>query len=410
MYYERFIAGRYLHSGRFFTSVSTWITIMGVMLGVAVVCFVMSMHNGFEREIRNRLLGTTSHISVFPRYKMTLDNYDEIIAQVEELDHVEAASPFIYYKAAISSASAGDGIVVRGIDLEAESRTSNIAQDLSRGNYSFELDFVDDPEENASGMLIGQGLADRLGVGLDDPVVLYSLRGEDLRKNTRPRVAKFYITGIFETGMFEFDQEMAYIPLTSAQDLFQMPGEATAVHLKLSDIYLAEQVKPLLEEKLGDNYDVVPWYMLHKNLFSWIAFEKKILFIGFILIVLVAAFSIISTLVMLAMEKREEIGILKAVGSTGRSIAKIFVYNGLIIGTIGIFSGWGLALLAAEIQNRYEIVSMPPDLYFISYLPIDIHLLDFAAAGLVTIVICFLAALYPAQKAARQSVIDVLRK
>lgn len=410
MYYERFIAGRYLHSGRFFASVSTWITILGVMLGVAVVCFVMSMHNGFEREIRNRLLGTTSHISIFPRYKMTLDNYDEIVSEVEKIDNVVAASPFIYYKAAISSASAGDGIVVRGIDPESEARTSSIADDIKRGNYSFALDYINEPEKNAAGMLIGEGLADRLGVGLDDPVVLYSLRGEDLKNNTRPRVAKFYITGIFETGMYEFDQDMAYIPLAAAQDLFKMPGEVTAVHLKLSDIYLAEQIKPILEAKLGDNYDIVPWYVLHKNLFSWIAFEKKILFIGFILIVLVAAFSIISTLVMLAMEKRAEIGILKAVGSTRRSIAKIFVYNGLIIGIIGILSGWGLALLAAEIQNRYEVVSMPPDLYFISYLPIDIHLVDFAAAGLITIVICLLAALYPAQKAARQSVIEVLRQ
>ncbi len=410
MYYERFIAGRYLHSGRFFTSVSTWITIAGVMLGVAVVCFVMSMHNGFEREIRNRLLGTTSHISVFPRNGTTIPDYMGLVKRVEEVDGVVAASPFIYYKAAVSSASAGDGIVVRGIDLDMEKRTSEISDDIIRGNYSFALDFIDNPEEKAHGMMIGSGLADRLGVGLDDPIAMYSLRGEDLRSNTRPRVAKFYATGIFETGMYEFDQELAYIPLDAAQDLFGMDNEVTAVHMKLTDIYQAEQTAGILEGILGYGYDVVPWYVLHKNLFQWIAFEKKILFIGFILIVLVAAFSIISTLVMLAMEKRSEIGILKAIGSTGGSIAKIFVYNGLIIGLIGILSGWGLALLAAWVQNRYEIVSMPPDLYFISYLPIDVHLIDFAAAGLVTIIICFAAALYPAQKAAGQSVIEVLRQ
>lgn len=411
MYYERYIAGRYLHSGRFFTSVSTWITILGVMLGVAVVCFVMSMHNGFEREIRNRLLGTTSHISIFPRNGMTIANYDEILKKVESVDEVVAASPFIYYKAAVSSASAGDGIVVRGIDLQAEARTSDISQSIKRGNYSFALDYVNNkPDEKAWGMLIGVGLADALGVGLDDPVVLYSLRGEDLRRNARPRVSKFYITGIFETGMFEFDQQLAYIPLEAAQDLFGMEGEVTAVHLKLTDIYLAEEVKPNLELVLGYDYDVVPWYTLHRNLFSWIAFEKRILFIGFILIVLVAAFSIISTLVMMAMEKRSEIGILKAIGSTPKSVGKIFVYNGLTIGAAGIFSGWGLALLAAWIQNEYEIVSMPPDLYFISYLPIDVHILDFVLVGVVTIVICFLAALYPARKAAGQSVIEVLRQ
>jgi lipoprotein-releasing system permease protein len=409
MYYERFIAGRYLRSGRFFTSVSTWITTIGVALGVGVVCFVMSMHNGFERELRNRLLGTTSHITVFPRDSMTIDNYQEIIDLVEQEEEVIAASPFIYYKVAISSASAGDGIVVRGIDLKAEEKTANIARDIIIGDYSFDLVSVIDTE-NVDGMIVGVTLADRLGVTVDDPVVLYSLRGEDLRRNTRPRVAKFHITGIFETGMYEFDAQMAYIPLDAAQRLFKLNDEVTAIHLKLTDIYLANQVTPRLKQVLGNSFDIVPWNILHKNLFSWIAFEKKILFIGFILIVLVAAFSIISTLVMLAMEKRSEIGILKAIGSTPGSISKIFVYNGIIIGIIGILGGWVLALLAAEVQNRYQIVSMPAELYFINYLPIDVYLPDFLLAGLVTIVICFMAALYPARRAAGQSVIEVLRQ
>ena len=379
------------------------------MLGVAVVCFVMSMHNGFERELRNRLLGTTAHITVFPYGRMTIENYPEVIRRIESVEGVVAASPFIYYKAAISSESAGDGIVVRGIDLDAEKRTANIGEDIILGEYSFDLDGIDDSSASG-GMLMGITLADRLGVTLDDPVVLYSIRGEDLRQSSRPRIAKFYITGIFETGMYEFDAQMAYISLTSAQKLFKLNDEVTAIHLKLSDIFQADIVTPLLENELGGDFDVVPWNVLHKNLFSWIEFEKKILFIGFILIVLVAAFSIISTLVMLAMEKRSEIGTLKTLGSTRTSIAKIFIYNGLIIGIVGIVCGWGLALAAAEIQNRYQLVSMPSELYFISYLPIDVHPLDFFFAGTVTIVICFLAALYPALKASGQSVIDVLRQ
>ncbi len=409
MYYERFIAKRYLRSGRFFTSVSTWITTLGVTLGVAVVCFVMSMHNGFETELRSRLLGTTSHISIFPYGGQTIRDYDKIIEKVDAFDEVVAASPFIYYKAAISSEEAGDGIVVRGIDLDQERLTANIADDIKYGEYSFDLPDIDSTE-NASGMLMGISLAERLDVSIGDPVVLYSLRGEDLRQSTRPRVAKFYITGIFETGMYEFDMEMAYIPLKAAQKLFKMNNEVTAVHLKLTDIYLADKVAPLIEIALGNNYQVVPWNVLHKNLFSWIALEKKILFIGFILIVLVAAFSIISTLVMLAMEKRSEIGILKTIGSTPASIRKIFILNGLVIGGIGIISGWAIALLAAWLQNEYSIVSLPGELYFINYLPIEVHLLDFFFAGLITVLICFLAALYPAVRASSQSVIEVLRQ
>jgi len=152
MKYERFIAGRYLRSGRFFTSVSTWITALGVMLGVAVVCFVMSMHNGFETELRTRLLGTTSHITIFPRNSHSIEDYHSIIEKVESIDDVVAASPFIYYKAAISSESAGDGIVVRGVDPELERQTANIAKDITRGEYSFEIPSFDSTE-NASGIV-----------------------------------------------------------------------------------------------------------------------------------------------------------------------------------------------------------------------------------------------------------------
>ncbi|UCD93426.1 MAG: ABC transporter permease [Candidatus Zixiibacteriota bacterium] len=409
VYFERFIARRYLRSGRFFTSVSTWITTLGVTLGVAVVCFVMSMHNGFENELRVRLLGTTSHITIFPSDDMIIHDYNEVIERVESIDNVVAASPFIYYKAAISSEEAGDGIVVRGIDLEKESRTANIARNIFYGDYSFDLIDIDSTE-NAAGMLMGSNLAGRLDVTVGDPVVLYSLKGEDLRHSTRPRVAKFYITGVFETGMYEFDAELAYIPLEAAQRLFKMDDVVTAIHLKLTDIYLADKVAPRLRGVLGDSYEVVPWNILHKNLFTWISLEKKILFIGFILIVLVAAFSIISTLVMLAMEKRSEIGILKTIGSTTASIRRIFILNGLVIGGIGIICGWALALAAAWIQNKYSLISLPGELYFINYLPIRVNPLDFVLAGAVTLVICFLAALYPALRAANQSVVDVLRQ
>lgn len=408
MSYETFIAGRYLRSGRAFLSVSTWITMVGVSLGVAVVCFVMSLHNGFEAEIRSRLLGTTSHVTIFPFRGEFIEDYRQLVQQLESIDGVVAASPFIYYKAAISSASAGDGIILRGVDLEAEKRTSNLANDLKVGECSFEPVVLDG--DTIPGMIIGSNLAERLGVFLGEPVVLYSIRGEDLQKRTRPRVAKFHISGIIETGMYEFDAQMAYIALVDAQKLFKTGDAVTAAHLKLVDIYEAEHMAPMIDSLLGYRYDVVPWNILHKNLFSWIAIEKKILFLGFILIVVVAAFSIISTLVMLTMEKRSDIGILKTIGLTPSSVRKIFVFNGLTISIIGVLAGWGLALLAAWVQNSYQIVSLPPDIYFISYLPIETRLVDFVAAGSAAVVICYLASLYPATQAARMSVIEIVRQ
>ncbi len=397
-----------MKSGRFFISVSTLITILGVTLGVAVVCFVMSMHNGFESEIRTRLLGTTSHITIFPHRGGLIENYNELVQKLDSIDGVVSASPFIYYKAAISSVSEGDGIIIRGIEPVLESQTSNIINDTKIGEYSFDDIVIDD--DTVSGMIIGSDLASRLGVYLGETVVLYSLKGEDLQRNTRPRVAKFYISGIFETGLYEFDANLAYISLVSAQNLFKTGDAVTAVHMKLQDIFMAEQLTPYIDSLLNFEYDIVPWNELHKNLFGWIAFEKLILFLGFILIVLVAAFSIISTLVMLTMEKRSEVGILKTIGSTPASIRKIFVYNGLTIAMFGVITGWIIALFAAYLQNKYQLISLPPDIYFISYLPIETHLLDFIGTGIITFVICFLAALYPAHQAARLSVIEVLRK
>ena len=408
MNYESFIARRYLKSGRFFVSVSTWITILGVTLGVAVVCFVMSMHNGFETEIRTRLLGTTSHISIFPLNNQLIDNYKQLVDSVETIPGVKAASAFIYYKAAIASASAGDGIIIRGIDSASEMRTSKVADDVKIGDYSFEPIVAGD--DTIPGMIIGSDLADRLGVYLGSEVVLYSLRGEDLHRRSRPRVAKFYISGIFETGMYEFDANMAYISLHDAQKLFRLGDAVTTIHLKLNNIYDAEKMAPQIDSILGYKYDIVPWNILHKNLFTWIAIEKKVLFLGFILIVLVAAFSIISTLVMLTMEKREEIGILKTIGSTPASIRKIFVYKGLVIAGFGVVLGWGIALFFSYIQNRFGIITLPPEIYFISYLPIETHVLDYLYAGALTFIICFFASLYPATQAARLSVIEVLRR
>jgi lipoprotein-releasing system permease protein len=409
MGYERFIAGRYMRSGQYFTSVATWITILGVTVGVAVVCFVMSMHNGFETEIRTRLLGTTSHISIFPLSGGLIHDYEALIDTVETVEHVVAASPFIYYKAAVSSASAGDGVIVRGIDAEAEARTSNLAESIVAGAYTFRHQ-VDAEGDSIPGIIVGSYIADRMGVFLGDPMVMYSLRGEDLRMNTRPRIGKFYVAGLFETGMYEFDANLVYISLASAQDLFRTGDGATAVHLKLTDIQLAQQVAPKIDSLLGHRYDVVPWYVLHKNIFAWIALEKQILFLGFILIVLVAAFSIISSLTMLVLEKRAEIGILKAMGSMPGSVRKIFIYKGLTIGLGGVLGGWILAWAAAWVQNRYAVISLPPDIYFISYLPIETHAVDFVLAGLVTLAICFVTALYPAHQASRLSVIEVLRQ
>lgn len=397
-----------MHSGRFFVSVATWISIAGVCLGVGVVCFVMSMHNGFESEIRNRLLGTSSHISIFPLHEDLITDYMPLIEEIEQIEGVKAASPFVYFKTAIQSASEGDGVIIRGIIPEMEKRTANTKNDIIAGEYSFGDVALED--DTIPGMVIGSNLANRLGVYLGESVVLYSLHKEVLTRKARPRVAKFYISGIFETGLHDFDGQMAYISLSEAQKLFKTGDAVTAIHLNLDDIYEAIDMTPVIDSVLGWKYDVVPWNKLYQQLFTWIELEKLALFIGFIIIVLVAAFSIVSTLVMMTMEKRAEIGIMKTIGSTPGSIRSIFVMKGLTIGVIGVIAGWLLALVAIFIQNKFEVISLPPDIYFISYLPFLIKPLEFLLVGGVTMLICLVAAIFPAHQAARISVIEVLRK
>jgi len=408
MGFEAFIARRYLRSGRFFVSVSTWITILGVTLGVAVVCFVMAMHNGFETEIRTRLLGTTAHISIFPIKQQFIVEYRELVDSLEQIPGVSGASPFIYYKAAIASSSSGDGVIVRGIDVDLERNTSDLADNIIYGKYEFEDVVIEG--DTIPAILLGKGLADRLGVFTGSQIVMYSLTGEEINKRSRPRVAKFYVSGIFESGMYEFDSQLAYISLPAAQKLFRTGDAVTTLHVRLNDVFDAELLAPKIDSILGYHYDVVPWNVLHRNIFTWIAIEKKVLFLGFSLVVLVAAFSIISTLVMLTMQKRAEIGILKTIGSTPGSIRKIFVLNGLTIGAGGVLAGWLLALGASWLQNRFHLISLPPDIYFVSYLPIEGHLIDYLVVGAATIVICFIAALYPAHQASRLSVVEVLRR
>ena len=408
MSFERYIAQRYFSSGRFFVSISTWISIIGVTLGVAVVCIVTSAHNGFESEIRNRLLGTTSHISIFALNNDFITDYREVMDEVDQVPGVVASSPFIYYKSVIRSEKSEDGIIVRGIEPDLERKTAIIADVIKAGSYAFTP--VVEGKDTIPGILLGNELARRLDVYLGEMVAMYSLRGEDIRSRAAPRVKKFYVSGIFETGMYEFDGQMAYISLKSAQDLFRTGDAVNTIHLKLTDIYQADRIAPKIDSLLDYRFQVVPWNILNKNLFGWIELEKIFLFAGFILIVIVASFSIISALVMLTMEKRAEIGILKTMGTTPASIARIFVYKGLWIGIIGVLIGWVIGFLIAYLQNTFKFFQLPPDIYFVSYIPIDIHPLDFVLAGAITILVCFLAALYPALQAARASVIDVLRE
>ncbi len=406
MRYEWFIARRYLMSRRSgsFISLNSFFSIGGVVVGVAALIFVMSMMNGFETELRTRILGVTSHITVFPRFAQSITDPDAAMADLLKVNGVVAAAPFIYYKAAVASDESGDGIVVRGVDPTLENAVTGLGNTIIVGDFDLSPN-----DEGVGGIIIGKSLASTLGVLIGDPLVLFSLRGEKLRAGAQPKVKKFEVRGIFETGMYEYDASMAYISIPDAASLFKIDG-VSGIHLKTNDFFNADKIANNINTMYADRYDAVDWKQMHKNLFSWMQLEKIGMFIALSLIIAVAAFNIISTLVMIVMEKRQEIGILKTMGSIPRAVSRIFMGIGLAVGVVGCLLGWALGFILCWLQLRFNIVHLPPEIYFISSLPIDMRPFDFLVVGLAAVFLCFLATIYPARRAAKLSVVEVLRQ
>jgi lipoprotein-releasing system permease protein len=405
--FEFFIAKRYLRSKRKtkFVSVITLISVCGVLIGVTALDFILSMMNGFEKEVRSRIIGTTAHINVFSSYSEGIENYESLIPQVMGIKHVVGVAPYIYYKAAIASKTGSDGIVVRGIVPEKEEQVTDLKRNMKMG--SLDLDTTGD---ELPGILLGATLADRLGVELGDNVVLFSLKEGSLTSGwSTPKATKLKVTGIFETGMYEYDASLSYISLATAQKLFNLGSRITGLQIKLDDLYQADKVSKELEKMLGPHYYALDWMQMHKNLFAWMTLEKYAMFIVLSLIVAVAAFNIISTLIMVVIEKRKDIGILKSMGCTNTSIMKIFMFEGLVVGTLGILLGTFFGYLLCWIQKTFNLVSLPPEIYFINSLPVEMRPLDFVLVACAALVLTFLATLYPARRAAQLSPVEAIR-
>jgi len=404
MSYEFFIAKRYLKSKKSskFISIITAISVCGVLIGVAALVFVLSMMNGFEKEVRSRIIGTTAHVTVFSAFGEGMEDYEALLPQIKEIKHVVAVAPFVYSKAAISSKEESDGIIVRGIDSEKETNVTDIKRNLLTGSFDFE-------QKELPGMVLGKTLAERLGVCLGDEVVLFSINKGDLTAGwTIPKATKFELIGMFETGMFEYDASLSYISIKSAQKLFNLGDKVTGLQIKIDDLYKAEKVAQELDKKLGYRFYALDWMHMHKNLFSWMTLEKYAMFIVLSLIIAVAAFNIISTLIMVVIEKKKDIGILKSIGSTSSSIMKIFMFEGLVVGIVGTILGSFFGFILCWVQETFKIISLPAEIYFINSLPVDMRLLDFVLVAIAAIGITFLATIYPAKKAAGLSPVDAI--
>jgi lipoprotein-releasing system permease protein len=407
--YELYIARRYLQSKRKtgFISLISYISIGGVIVGVAALIIVLSVMNGFEQEVRSRFLSADSHIRVQTFHDNGIEHIGALQNQVKNLPHVMASTPYIQEKALIKSKAGQSGVVVRGIAIESAQDIIALDRNMVFGSLNLGITREQDGKD-LPGIVIGFELAKNLQVIVGDEIVLLSLAGIE-KYGDLPFSKRFRITGYFETGLVEFDGRIAYVSVASAQELFKLQNRLTGLWIQLDDYEKSEKVAQQLETKLGYPYKVYTWRDLNPNLFAWMQIEKWGAFIVLSLIIMVAAFNIVSTLIMLTIEKQSEIGILKSMGATQTGIKRVFMYQGLLIGITGTLVGVLLGTGFCLAQAQWHFFSIPGDVYIINYLPIATQPLDVLLIAIASTVITTLSAIYPARKAARLDPISTIR-
>jgi len=409
MNYEFFIAKRYLSARQKtrFINIISYISIFGVAIGVAALIITLSVMNGFESEVRSRIIGFDTHLRVRKFHSENMNEYKEAAEKIYDIDHVIGISPYILDEAMIRADRYSDGIIIRGVDPETVFNVSEIGNNMYYGEFN--VDEIENSEGiTRPGIVLGRWLADRLLLNIGDDVILVSLAGV-YSMFRQPPVKQFVVSGLFESGMYEYDNAYAFISIESAQKLFRMNNAVTGLEIKLDDLYKADQISDKIDDILGYPYFSQTWFDLRKNLFSWMQLEKWAMFIVLSLIILVAAFNIISTLIMVVMEKTREIGILKSMGVTSNGITKIFLFEGMVVGILGSLIGFIIGFSLCFAQLEYKFFSLPGDVYFINYLPVKMQVLDFVMIGLAAIVLCIFASLYPARKAAKLDPIRAIR-
>jgi len=413
---ELFIARRYLRSGHRagFISLISYMAVGGVVLGVAALIIILSVTNGFSGEVKNRLIGMNYHVMI-TSYGASLPDYREAMARALLHSEVVAAAPVISTKGVIMSRRdmRVDGIELLGVEPESFAAVSELPQHLlyesGRAILVGPL-----PGQKHPGIILGQDLADVLRVGPGFEVLLLSVDGIDpeqmvLDGGFTPRFWPFLVSDTFSSGMYQFDRSLAFVSLADAQRLLGMGDEATQIHLRLRDIYHAGAVRDALQTELGPPYVVRDWTQIFPEFFRWVRLEKWAIFIALSLIILVAAFNIMSILAMTVLVKTHDIGILRAMGCTTAAIRRIFMLQGLVIGLAGTALGCVLGYAVCVVQQRFHVISIPGDVYLISSLPVDMELSDFLFVSCVSLIICLLTSVYPARKASALMPVDAIR-
>jgi lipoprotein-releasing system permease protein len=409
--YELLVGLRYTRAKRrnHFISFISLISMAGIALGVAALIVVLSVMNGFQQELRARILSVVSHVQLTGPGNR-IDGWQRVAEAAAAHPRVREAAPFINAQGMITYGQGVRGAIVRGVVPELEDRVADIGRHMRSGNLAA-------LRPGEFGIVLGGALARGIGAGIGDKVALIAPQGQVTPAGVIPRLKQFTVVGTFEIGMYEYDSSLALMHLEDAQRLYQTGSGVSGVRLKLDDLFAARAVARELTAQLGGDVYASDWTRSHANFFRAVEIEKRVMFIILTLIVAVAAFNIVSTLVMLVTDKQADIAILRTLGAAPGSILQIFVVQGAMIGVIGTLTGVaGGVLLALNVDTVVPALEtvlgfkfLSPEVYYISDLPSDVQPRDVAVIGVVSLVMSFVATLYPSWRAARVNPAEALR-
>jgi lipoprotein-releasing system permease protein len=406
--FEWFVGLRYLRAKHKhgFISLISLISVAGITVGVIALIVVLSVFSGFTEGLRDQILGVNSHIIV-QQLGGTISNHQLVREHILTVKDVTGATPYLYAQTLLSGSGGGSGVVLRGLDPATAENVVGLSKQMIAGSIE-ELD--QEETVRVPHIILGKQLAKELRVGVDDRVRLISPSGPLTPMGIIPKVKTCLVSGIFETGMFEYDSTLAYMSLGNVQDFLGIGDLAHGIEVAVArkELDRADQIAKKITEKLGPGFIAKDWMAMNSNLFAAFKLEKIGMFIAMTLIILVAALNIISALVMVVMEKSKDIAILKSMGATSGSIMKIFFLQGLVIAiagtTIGVLGGLGLC----ELLSRYQFIELPSNVYPMTTLPIKVLPLDVMIIAISSVIITLLATLYPSWKASTVHPAEVL--
>ncbi len=406
MFFELFIASRYLRAKRkqAFISVITFISIVGVMMGVMALIVVLSVMNGFREDLMSKILGVNSHLLILS-HEGAFGRYEEVSSRAERVEGVVATTPFIYSQVMLNSPAGVSGAVLRGLDTATAGKVIAVDTMIKKGS----LQALDETQNGLPGIVPGTELARLLGVQPGDELTMISPQGKLTPMGRVPESRKYRVVALFDSGMYEYDSSMVYVSLKEAQDFLGMDDRVSGIEVKVKDIYKSDRVGEAIGKSLRYPFWTKDWKVMNRSLVSALKLEKITMFVILIMIVLVGALNIISTLVMVVMEKTRDVAILRAMGANARSIMSVFMSQGLLVGLIGTLAGLLAGLGICRLLAKYKFIKLPSDIYYISTLPVRVELLDVIYVTTAAVLISFIATLYPSWHASRLNPAEALR-